>query len=259
MYIKKPQILFISISTFIAIIFLAFPQIDLFVSGLFYNNEQKFFLKENPILVFLHDSVRYIVIAISLGLVGGFALNSFEHWKKLKCHPRLEWGSRSSFMRSPYNFSLKNSGDDSLMKCYTNRHLIYLILCLAIGPGLVVNTIFKDNWGRARPFQTENFGGDKTFTLPFIIAGQCEKNCSFTSGDPSVGFYFFAFAFAFPKKRKEFFGLAMSLGVIFGGTRILQGAHFFSDVIFSGIFVYAVCYLLYKIMFQKEPTEATKD
>lgn len=225
MHITKPQILYITISTFIAITFLVFPQVDLFVSGLFYNDEQKFFLRENPVLVFLHESVRYIAITISLVLLGAFFVSSF---------------------------SQRERGNVSFLKNITKRHIIYLILCLAIGPGLVVNTIFKDNWGRARPFQTENFGGDKKFTPPFIIAGQCETNCSFTSGDPSIGFYFFAFALALPTKRREYSAFAMTLGVIFGATRILQGAHFFSDVIFSGIFVYAVCYLLHKSMFRQK-------
>ena len=95
MYITKPQILFISISTFIAIVFLAFPQIDLLVSGLFYNNEQKFFLRENPLLVFLHDSVRYIVITISLGLIGAFIAIVLRLHEKTKKHRNAEFISVS--------------------------------------------------------------------------------------------------------------------------------------------------------------------
>jgi lipid A 4'-phosphatase len=31
------------------------------------------------------------------------------------------------------------------------RAAIFLLLALALGPGLLVNTVFKDHWGRARP------------------------------------------------------------------------------------------------------------
>src|SRR5579885_660865 len=39
-----------------------------------------------------------------------------------------------------------------------------LLLALAIGPGLIVNTLFKDHWGRARPSQITVFAGEKRFT-----------------------------------------------------------------------------------------------
>jgi lipid A 4'-phosphatase len=30
---------------------------------------------------------------------------------------------------------------------------LFLVLCLSVGPGLVVNVLLKDQWGRARPVQ----------------------------------------------------------------------------------------------------------
>jgi lipid A 4'-phosphatase len=138
----------------------------------------------------------------------------------------------------------------------TKKQLSYLLLALILGPGLVVNGIFKDHWGRARPNTVTEFSGTKTFTPPFIMSDQCEKNCSFVSGDPSVGFYLFALAFAIPARKKLFSSLAMGLGCVYGATRIMQGAHFFSDVIFSGVFTFSVCYLLWLVMFGNEELES---
>jgi len=219
---NKKFYIFIIISAVIASIFLIWPQIDIKITGLFYNNASGFYLDEHPVLQFLHKSVRYITITLSLLWIGLLVLSYI---------------SRKEF------FGL------------TKRKLAYLILALAIGPGLVVNTIFKDQWGRARPHHTEVFGGEKQFTPPFIMSDQCDRNCSFVSGDPSVGFYFFALAFAIPAYRKLFLTSAMTLGLIFGATRIIQGAHFTSDVIFSGVFTFSVCYLLYLFMFRDKTEE----
>lgn len=229
MKITRCQILYVVISSAIAAVFLYHPQIDLDVASLFFRPRENmisdepvifgFFLRENPVFVFLHESVRYVTITTAAFL---FAMLGLNYIKK----------------------------NDVLG--FTKKKIAYLILCLAIGPGLVVNAIFKDNWGRARPHQVENFGGTKEFTPPFVMTDQCERNCSFTSGDPSVGFFFFSFAFAFPNRRKQFASLAAILGTVYGSTRIVQGAHFFSDVIFSGIFVFGICYVLHKIMFKKD-------
>jgi lipid A 4'-phosphatase len=216
---NKPA-LFIIISSIIAVIFLLNPNIDLFVSGLFYKPDEKFFLSAFALPVYIHESVQYVTRLIAIFLVALLFLGSAN--------------------KSKVYYGL------------TKRKLIYLLLALIIGPGLAVNVIFKDHWGRARPSTVQEFGGTKTFTPPFIISDQCEKNCSFVSGDPSVGFYIFAFAFAFPARRKLFSGVALALGGIYGTTRIVQGAHFLSDVIFSGVFTITVCYLLGLLILKKE-------
>jgi len=228
MKITKHQFLFVAISCVIAAAFLYHPQYDLYVASMFYRQKVNmisdepmvfgFFLREHSVFVFLHESVRYVTITTAVFLFTMLGLN---------------YAKKKDFFG------------------FTKKKIAYIILCLAIGPGLVVNAIFKDNWGRARPHQVANFGGNKEFTPPFIMTDQCERNCSFTSGDPSVGFFFFAFAFAFANRRKQFTALAMTLGTIYGVTRIVQGAHFLSDVIFSGIFVFGICYLLHKVMFKE--------
>lgn len=206
--------IFLITATAIAAIFLIFPQIDIWATGFFYNSSEGFFLDNRwPLLNYIHKSVRFITTGIALLWIGLLIFNVV---------------AKKEF------FGLGR------------RKLAYLIVALALGPGLVVNVIFKDQWGRARPHHVTEFGGNRIFTPPFIISDQCDKNCSFVSGDPSVGFYFFALAFAMPNRKKLFQGTALGLGGLFGAVRIMQGGHFLSDVIFSGVFTFAVCWVLWK-------------
>lgn len=129
---------------------------------------------------------------------------------------------------------------------------LYVLLCLIIGPGLVTNIILKDNWGRARPVQTESFGGTKQFTPPLLPTTQCQtRNCSFVCGEASSIFaVFFAFGIISAGVfRQRFFYLALSLGALSGLVRVVQGKHFFSDVIFAGVFMWLTCLFVWWVMF----------
>ncbi len=126
----------------------------------------------------------------------------------------------------------------------------YLILVLLFGPGLVVNTLFKDNFGRARPVQVQEFAGERIYTPPLRITDQCERNCSFTSGHAAAGYYFVAFSFvlAGSAATAAFWG-GFAFGSLVGLGRVLQGGHFASDVLFSFVAVYLTSALLYYLLF----------
>ena len=119
---------------------------------------------------------------------------------------------------------------------------IYLLLALLLGPGVLVNTLFKSEWGRARPVQITEFGGDKPYTAPFRPANNCETNCSFVSGHAALGFYFISLAWIF--NRRRWLALGIGIGAVVGFGRMLQGGHFFSDVIFAFWSVYITCAVL---------------
>ena len=112
------------------------------------------------------------------------------------------------------------------------RRVVFLLLVLGLGPGLIVNTTLKDNFGRARPRDITEFGGSKQFTPAFVVSRECNKNCSFSSGDAAGGFFAIALALALTRRRAVFvaallFGAAISL------SRVASGAHFFSDTVVS--------------------------
>ena len=67
--------------------------------------------------------------------------------------------------------------------------VLFLIGTLAVGPGLLTNTLLKDHWGRARPIDVTEFGGTDRFTPWWDPRGDCPNNCSFVAGEPAGAFW----------------------------------------------------------------------
>ena len=112
---------------------------------------------------------------------------------------------------------------------------VIVLLALAIGPGLVVNTIFKDGWGRPRPYQV--IRDHQEFAPVWKADFNAPKNNSFPGGHASIGFFLGVPFLAMGFRRR---GLVVSAigGFVVSLVRVLQGGHFVSDVVFSGIFVW---------------------
>ncbi|MDO5705363.1 MAG: hypothetical protein Q4G49_09875 [Paracoccus sp. (in: a-proteobacteria)] len=55
-----------------------------------------------------------------------------------------------------------------------------------MGPGLILNGLFKETVGRARPADITAFGGKRVFTPLLQFTDQCMSNCSFTPGEVGV-------------------------------------------------------------------------
>lgn len=117
---------------------------------------------------------------------------------------------------------------------------------LILGPGLMVNSVFKEYWDRARPRQVEEFGGDKQFTPAWVMSSQCDRNCSFTSGHAAAGFAFVAMHFV--ARSRIWLWLGLACGTLIGLTRIVVGAHFLSDIVFSFFLVYLSAALVARIL-----------
>mgnify|MGYP001330398975 CR=1 FL=1 len=131
------------------------------------------------------------------------------------------------------------------MKQRMKYALIGFIIGPIIGSGLIANFFFKDNWGRARPIQVSEFGGDKSFTPAFVKTDQCEKNCSWISGESSAAFSFFVGSLIL--KNPIFLYLNLIIGVFVSFCRISMGGHFLSDNIFAFSFMVYLA-IVYKFM-----------
>ena len=163
--------------------------------------------------------------------------------------------SRSSWRRSPI---LRSARQDfaailgiiaalrrRVIGGITPRIGLFLATSLALGPGLVVNTLLKDHWGRARPHQIVEFGGNAHFSPAVLLSDQCARNCSFPSGHAALGFWLVAIAMVMPTAwRRIAMPIALGVGVLIGLMRIAQGAHFLSDVIAAAIIVIGINVLL---------------
>jgi lipid A 4'-phosphatase len=113
---------------------------------------------------------------------------------------------------------------------------LFLVLYLMIGPGLVVNTVFKDHWGRPRPVEVKNFGGTENY-LPVWERGTPGKDKSFPSGHAAIGYFLFAPFFILRKQSRKwasfFMVLGLSYGTLMGVGRMAQGGHFATDVLWA--------------------------
>ncbi len=131
------------------------------------------------------------------------------------------------------------------------RACIFLLSTMALAPGLFVNTLVKDNWGRPRPIDIPQFGGDEPFVPWWDPRGVCPKNCSFVAGDPSGAFWTLAPAvLAPPAWRGIATAAALTFGAAIGVLRISAGAHFFSDVVFSGVFTFLIIWIVHGLIYR---------
>jgi lipid A 4'-phosphatase len=139
---------------------------------------------------------------------------------------------------------------------------LFLIVSLALGPGLLVNTVLKDHWGRPRPGMVTDFGGDMKFLPWWDVRGPCEGNCSFVSGETSSAVWLFAPALLVPLpwRYAAFAGVAVYATAI-GFMRLLLGGHFLSDVLFAGIFTGLVIWTMHGVFLRWRvlPPDATID
>jgi len=110
------------------------------------------------------------------------------------------------------------------------------LAALVIGPGLLVNGLLKDHWGRPRPASTDLFGGD----LPFVPAGQwsdaCANNCSFVSGEASSIFWLVCLIPLLPERHRRAGAITIvAVAVFTSALRIAFGGHYLSDVVLGAL------------------------
>jgi lipid A 4'-phosphatase len=127
------------------------------------------------------------------------------------------------------------------------RVLGYFLLCILLAPWLAVTGI-KDTFGRARPARVTELGGEHAFTGALRVSHACDKNCSFVSGDASGGFTWLALALAARRRRRLWGAAALGTGSAIGLVRIMEGRHFLSDIVFSGLVTSAIVVLLYHLL-----------
>ena len=209
------------------ILFVAFPWIDLHVSSLFFSRDEGvFILREHPFPLMLYHAVPWAGRVVFVLLLVGLGVGFFAKKKLL---------------------GLGHKG------------FLYLLLAFLIGPLFLVNTLLKNHWGRARPYQVEEFGGPMQFSPAFVIAGQKKSNGSWPSGHAAFGFYFVAAGLVVKRRRALVMALACGFGALLGLARMVQGKHFLSDVVSAFLVVYATARLLYYLMYERQGTPPAKN
>jgi len=128
---------------------------------------------------------------------------------------------------------------------------LFLTLVMVVGPGIIVNTILKDQWGRPRPRNVIEFGGENQYEYPLQI-DTSSKGKSFPCGHATMGYYFFSVGLLISYRRRLIKLLAILFATVYGSliglARIAQGGHFLSDVIWAGVLIYVISFALYRLL-----------
>ena len=199
------------------ILFVVFPGIDLGVADLFFDPPRDFFIGASWLGRFfdtyIHYGMEWFLPVIGIAFLY-CALSRHAIWR------------------------------------LTAKKLLVVVLSIAIGAGLMTNVVFKDSWGRARPSQVVEFGGPKQFSPPFMRSDQCQKNCSFVSGDAALAASFMSFALIADRHRRRWWWALGSFTAIVGFMRMARGSHFLSDVAFAVIFTLMVVFVVARLILQ---------
>ncbi len=136
-----------------------------------------------------------------------------------------------------------------------------MIFAFALGPALLANGILKPHSGRPRPAAVVELGGTQPFVQWWDLSGECDGNCSFVSGEASGAYALLAPAAVVARRPgARLRSAARSLyGTAIGVMRMAVQAHFATDVVFSGVFMALIVWLLHGRIFRWKRTRLTED
>lgn len=204
----------------VSMLFVVFPDVDLSISRLFF--DQRFYLANRGWSELLHEAVA-VSIVLSMSAVIGICVFNVRFGRNV---------------------------------CGINAaKVLYLFLVLAVGAGLIVNATLKDNFGRVRPRDIQEFGGARQFTPAFVIADGCKRNCAFSSGDSAGAFFSLVVALVL-SRRRAIAVAALCFGVAVSFSRVAIGAHYLSDTVVSFFVMLIVADVLHHYMFVSQRVPA---
>lgn len=196
----------------------ALPAVDLAISDLFYR-DGAWFLKRG---LFWRCLVQYGCIPPLVMVVGASLL----------------WGA-SHLLRRWRSW---------------RRPCLVMALTVLLGPGLLVNVLIKQNWGRPRPLHVQTFGGHQPYRAWWQPSEHLTTDRGFASGHAATAFSLLAAALVIPSKWRGWRRTAIVAAAIFGAlvslSRVVQGGHFFSDVAISAALTYWIVAILLVFPFE---------
>jgi membrane-associated PAP2 superfamily phosphatase len=187
--------LLVSVSIAIAVL-----DLDRAIAGRFYSADEGWYLARRPLWAWLHHYGTIPGLVLTVAALVGWCTGRFV--------PALE--------------SLR-------------RPCMVVALTAIIAGGLLVNAVFKQYWGRPRPDQTIEFGGQWSYRH-ILPPGTPGKGASFPCGHCTMGFVFLSMAVFHRRNKRLAYGgitVGIALGTLLSAARIVQGAHFLSDTLWS--------------------------
>lgn len=120
---------------------------------------------------------------------------------------------------------------------------VFIMTMIIAVLGFVQNT--KKELNRPRPREVRELGGKHEFTVPFGSEASCGGKCtSFPSSAAASAFLLSTPFFVLRRKHRAlalaFLVAGLGWGSFVGYARLIPGSHWFSDIVWSATFVFAV-------------------
>ena len=217
---RRAVIVALAIAAAVGLVFGFFPRLDLEIAGLFYDPAARTFpLRTSSVFRYWREASSWMLVLFVAPSVLALFIPRMRQWISV-------------------------------------RAAIFLIATLALAPGLLVNVVLKDHWSRPRPVAVAEFGGSEHFVAWWDPRGECNKNCSFVSGETSSAFWLLAPAALAPVSWRVFaYAAAILFGVATSIMRMAMGAHFFSDTVFAGLFTFLNIVLAHRLIFRPQAAD----
>lgn len=198
----------------IGLLFGIFPELDLKLAALFYDPATKTFpVKSDGVAAFARDAAMWVAWALALPALAAIV-------------GKLLRPDRPMLIRG--------------------RTAVFLLVTILLSAIVLSNLTFKSHWGRPRPVMVSEFNGPWQFMPWWDPRGECERNCSFFSGEGATAFWTFAPAVLTPPAwRPLAFAAATLFGITTSVLRMAFGGHFFTDVAAAGLVSFLVIWLTY--------------
>jgi len=211
----------------VGVVFGVYPQLDIAIAAWFYDPVTHGFVGKGESIVQVRDAATYFIAALVAPAVVAI-LGKLVMPKRRMLIP--------------------------------GRAALFLSVSLALGPFLIANVGLKNVWGRMRPIDIVEFGGTDRFTPWWDASGPCPENCSFVGGEAATAFWTLApAALTPPQWRPLAYGAALAFGSGIGVLRMAGGGHFFTDIVFAGVFMFVVVWTLYSAIYRWRRTRLTNE
>lgn len=138
-----------------------------------------------------------------------------------------------------------------------SRRALYVVI--AMGACAAAVWWLKSTTGVACPWSVEPFGGALPMTNPAFGLTDVPGRC-WPSGHAGTGFVFIAFYFALkdvrPRAAAGALLFAVAFGLLCGAVRVMEGAHFVSHVLVTGIVDWLICAALHALILENRSSPA---
>jgi lipid A 4'-phosphatase len=221
-------IIALSLALVVGLVFGIYPELDLKLASLFYDEASRSFpLKLNTLAGVARDGAMVFAWGLALPAIVALVV-------------KLVRPDRPLLM--------------------SGRAVAFLLFTLVLSAGVLTNLTFKSYWGRPRPVVVSQFNGDQSFVPWWDPRGSCARNCSFFSGEGATAFWAYApAALAPPAWRPLAYAGATVFGVATSGLRMAFGGHFFTDVAIAGLVTFLVIWLAHGYIYRWASTRLTDE